>query len=125
MVSLRVLTLAGIYQGASAVVFWALSLWLLPQRHVAVLVGGGLMALNFVALRWLGTRAMNAENRKLAYGLALAFKLIAIMGLMAVLVLVIRIDAIGLALGLSTLFVGIGLGTAHQAFSPPQVAKSA
>lgn len=124
MVSLRVLSLASIYQGAATAVFWGVSLWLWPERHFAVLVGGGLMALNFSALRWLGRKALNAEDRKLAYALALAIKLFAIMGLMALLVLVFHLDAVGMALGLSTLFVGIGLGSAHQAFSPPQAAKS-
>jgi hypothetical protein len=124
MVSLRVLTLASIYQGAAAAIFWGLSLWLWPGRHVAVLAGGGLMALNLIALRWLGGKAMNAESRKPALALALAAKLVAIMGLIALFVLVFRLDAIGMALGLSTLLAGIGLGTAHQAFSPPQTAKS-
>ena len=35
---------------------------------------------------------------------------------MAVLVLILEIDPLGIAIGMSSLFIGIGLATAHGAF---------
>lgn len=120
MVSKRVLVLASTYQLGAAVAFWLLSLWLWPELMSAVLFGGLLMTLNFWALRFFAAKAMGGNDPKIAYALLLGFKLVATMGLLTLAILVLRLDGVGIAGGLSTLFVGIGLGTAHQSFSQPE-----
>ncbi len=120
MVSKRVLVLASAYQLGAALVGWLLSLWLWPELMSAVLFGGLLMTLNFWALRYFADKAMGGSQPKVAYALLLGFKLVATMGLLTLAILVLRLDAVGIAGGLSTLFVGIGLATAHQSFSQPE-----
>ncbi|MEE8408549.1 MAG: hypothetical protein V3T05_02995 [Myxococcota bacterium] len=120
MVSQRVLVLASAYQLGAAIVFSLLSLWLCPERMTAVLFGGLLMTLNFWALRFFAAKALGGSQPKVAYALLLSVKLVAVMGLLAIAMLVLRLDALGIALGLSTLFVGIGFATAHQSFSQPK-----
>ncbi len=119
MVSKRVLVLASAYQLGATVGAGLLSLWLWPEGMTAVLFGGLLMTLNFWALRFFAAKAMGGSQPKVAYALLLAFKLVATMGLLALAILLLHLDAIGVALGLSTLFVGIGFAVAHQSFSQP------
>lgn len=91
-----------------------------PDGALGVLVGGVLMAGNFWVLRAMMRRILSgAANRtKLIYAILLALKLVAVMGVMAVLVLVIDINPIGLALGMATLFFGVGLTALHAVFRP-------
>jgi len=117
MVSMRILSLASAYQLVSVVLFSTASAWLLPNRALAVLVSGAVMTLNFFGLRWLASKALNSERRRAAYAVALIGKFFVITGVLAAMVLVFRLDVIGIALGMSTLFVGIGLATVHQSFS--------
>ncbi|MBI5508527.1 MAG: hypothetical protein HY903_07225 [Deltaproteobacteria bacterium] len=117
MVSHKTLFLTSLYQLATTVVFVALSLWLWPSRALAVLAGGALLGVNFWALRYFAVKAFAGSKPKVAYALALAVKLVAMMGLMALCLSVLRLDGLGFGLGLSSLFVAIGLATAHQAFA--------
>jgi len=72
MVSLRVLNLATTYQVLTCGLFFTLGLVHWGDAAWAVLAGGCLMTLNFVALRWLAARALAGSRPKLAYGIALA-----------------------------------------------------
>ena len=116
MVSPRMLTRASWYMAASAVALTLLGLWLWPHQALAIFAGGALMTSNFVAMRFLLVRALQGKKRKLAYGLALAVKFAVVLGIMAILVLVFEIDPMGIAIGMSSMFIGIGLATAHGAF---------
>ena len=119
MVSLRVLTLASVYQVVAAVVLVGLGLWWWPSRVAAVGLGSLVMTINFFALRLLAARALGGSKPKVAYALALSLKFAAVAGLLALFVLVFELDVLGLALGMSSLFFGIGLATAHVACSAP------
>jgi hypothetical protein len=119
------LSRASWYQAASTAVFALLSLWLWPALALAIGVGGALMTANFWAMRVFLARALAGSNRRLAYGIALSVKFVVVLGLLAVLVLVLQIDPIGIAIGMMSLFVGIGLAVAHGAFDsePEQPAQ--
>ncbi len=116
MVSPRMLTRASWYQAASTAALTLLGLWLWPHQALAIFAGGALMTSNFVAMRVLLLRALAGRKRKLAYGIALASKFAVVLGALAVLVLVLEIDPVGIAIGMSSLFIGIGLAAAHGAF---------
>lgn len=114
MASFRLLRLASLYQLAGLAALLPVVAFVWPRGMGGVLLGGLLMAANFWLLRFLLARAFGGSQPKVAYALALGFKLVLVLGLMAVLVLVVRVDAIGLAAGLATLFVGIMGATVHQ-----------
>lgn len=116
MVSPRMLTRASWYQAASTVALTLLGLWLWPHLAIAIFAGGLLMTSNFAAMRFLLVRALKGKKRKLAYGIALSSKFAVVLGALALLVLVFDIDPMGIAIGMSSLFIGIGLATAHGAF---------
>ena len=116
MVSPRMLTRASWYQAASTVALTLLGLWLWPHLAIAIFAGGLLMTSNFAAMRYLLVRALQGKKRKLAYGIALASKFAVVLGVLAALILVLEIDPMGIAIGMSSLFFGIGLATAHGAF---------
>jgi len=92
-----------------------------PEGALALLTGGLLMALNFWALRVMMLRLLSdAEKRtKLLFAALLAFKLFAVMGLMAVSVLAFDLNPVGLALGLATLFVGLAFAVVHETLRQP------
>jgi hypothetical protein len=117
MASVRVLTLASIYQVCVVVLSSLCCLFVRPDLTLAVAVGGMLMTANFVALRLLAARALKGAHVKLAYAVALAGKFAVVAGLLALLVIVFEIDVLGLVLGMSSLFLGVGLAIAHVAFS--------
>ncbi len=122
MVSARVLTLASIYQVLASVLLVGLGLWLWPERATAIACGALVMTANFFALRLLAARALGGSRPKMAYALLLSLKFAAVAALLALFVLVLELDVLGLALGMSSLFVGIGLATAHAAWSAPSPA---
>ncbi len=118
MTTFRILRLASLYQLAGLAALLVVVAFTWPRGAGGVLLGGLLMALNFWLLRFLLTKAFGGSQPKVAYALALGFKLVLVLGLMALLVLVLHVDALGLAAGLATLFVGIMGATAHQSFQP-------
>jgi hypothetical protein len=117
MVSMRVLALTTTYQALACVLLFVLGLVLWGDAAWAILAGGSLMTLNFLALRWLAARALGGARPRLAYGIVLATKLVLVAALLAILVLVLDMHVLGLALGMSSLPAGIGLATAHTAFA--------
>ena len=108
MVTLRVLSLASLYQLVATVLVFAATFWLWRDHSLAALVGGALMAANFWALRFFAARALKGGKPRAAYAVLLGFKFVAVMGLMALLVLVLRLDPLGLAVGMSDLLRGGG-----------------
>ena len=117
MATLRSLTLITWYQAATVVVMSLASLLVSPGRTVAVLVGGVIMVLNFWALRFFAARALLGAKPKLAAAVALVVKLVVVAGLMAVCIVVVKLDVLGFAVGMSSLFAGIFLAMVHQAFT--------
>jgi hypothetical protein len=124
MATLRNLTLTSWYQAATVIFMTLVSLLLSPTRSLAVLTGGTIMVLNFLALRFFAARALLGAKPKLAAAMALIAKLFIVAGLMAFCILVMKLDVLGFAVGMSSLFVGVFLAMIHQAFSPAAVSAS-
>lgn len=115
MFTTRVLTLVTQYQLGATIVAGALTVWLWPAGALAVFVGGAFATLNFWGLRVLVERTLSAAGRhKIVYGLLLAIKLALALGVMAGLLLVLRLHPLAFALGLAASSVaGLGLGIGH------------
>jgi len=113
MVTPRILSLISRYQLA-ALAFMAIGA-LFVDREIALglLAGGALIGANFGLMRFLFGKALGGEKPSVAYGLLLGFKFTAVLGAMWLLVSVAELHPTGIALGLSTLFIGIGLGASH------------
>jgi hypothetical protein len=115
---------------AAIVVVSAFSLWG-TTRGVAALVGASLAVGNWFALRWLAARLVGAGSRGAALGLLLMAKIGLLMAIVFVLINRVQLDPVGLAFGLSVLFVGPVLASlltagAHAAPSlDPSAARSA
>ena len=117
MVTARTLALASIYQlGITAVAALGCA-WRWREGLVGVAVGGGLMALNFWLVRFLGQRAMVSAQPRLVYVLALALKFVVMLGLIALAMTLLHPNPAALAAGMLTLFLGIALAALHQALS--------
>ncbi|OGQ89576.1 MAG: hypothetical protein A2289_24450 [Deltaproteobacteria bacterium RIFOXYA12_FULL_58_15] len=118
------LTLISLYQLAGLLAFSVLCHVMWPERALGTIVGGGLMALNFWVLRTVTAKALAGAKPKLALLLLLVVKMALMGGLLALLVVIVRIDALGLVIGMSSLFVGIAMATVHQSFTPAEPAGS-
>lgn len=105
----------------------AIVTWLVagPHRGTAALVGGGLSALNWLALSWLVGRATTGSTQ--ARGIFMLL-VVAKMGLtMAAVALLIRfsgLDALGLLIGLGVMFIGPLLGALLGAMGPAPTADA-
>ena len=91
---------------AAAVVGTAFALWD-ANRGSAAAIGAALSIANWFALRWLTTR-MAARSGGASAGLSLLLigKIAALMAIVFVLINRVGVDVVGLAFGLSVLFVG-------------------
>ena len=118
MISERILSLTSLYQLGVLALLSLVGLVLWPSHLAGICGGGGLMALNFWGLRYLMKRIMGDGSARVFWAMLLASKTVLVMALLALWMLVVGMDAFGVALGLSTLFFGIGLAVTHQALSP-------
>ena len=116
MATPHMLHLTGRYQLGVLAILVPFALWQAPRFGLGVLLGGLLMALNFLLLRHLAARTFAGDRRRLLYAVALAVKLVAVMAVMAFVVLVVRVEPAGLATGLATLFLGLGAAMLHRSF---------
>lgn len=117
MGSLRALHFVTVYQLAMVAALTLGSLWLWPAAALAVLVGGAFGTLNFWALRLLVQRTLEGgeRKRKVVYAILLGSKLVVALAVMAGLMLVLRIDPLGFALGLSSMFLAVAAAVGHVA----------
>src|SRR3712207_6417496 len=90
---------------AAAVVALAFALWG-TERGLAALVGAALSLGNWFALRFLAQRLVGAAGSSAGLSILLIAKIGLLMGLVYVLINRVRLDPVGLAFGLSVLFVG-------------------
>jgi hypothetical protein len=81
-----------------------------PGLARAEVLTGLLMAANFWALRTLTARIMGESKSKTLFALVLAFKHLLVLLVLAVFVLVLRLDGVGVALGVATLVAAITIG---------------
>jgi hypothetical protein len=110
----HVLSLISRYQALAVGLGSALALLLGPASALGFLVGGVFALANFLALRFLVQRTLVVfGRRKLAYGLLLAFKMALALALMTLLLLVVKVQPLAFALGLTTFLVGVLLALSH------------
>ncbi len=115
----KMLNIASVYQVACVAVLSLGCLFLWPEGALGVLCGGVVMAGNFWFLRTMLARLMQAGERKgkAAYAIALGFKFVVVAGLLGLMIVVLEIHPLGIALGMMSLFLGVGLGVVHATFS--------
>lgn len=119
----RILDIAIRYQLAAATAASLLSLVFWHDGALGVLSGGALMAGNFWFLKSLmGQLLVGSTRSRAVYAVMLGLKLAVALAAMAFLVLVVRVHPLGLALGMATMFAGLGLGVAHHMLRPSQQA---
>jgi hypothetical protein len=121
----RLLRLANLYQLVAAGLLAALMLATIPAYALPVLAGGLLMAANFYFLRMLVSRTLQPGGMRALYAIGLMLKFFAVMGIMAALLLGAKLDPVGFAIGLGSLFAGIMLAMVHSLlFAKQSTAKA-
>lgn len=94
------------------------SVFVMPDRAVAIFCGGLLMAANFWSLRVLIKRTLTpGQSMRALYAIGLMFKFFAVMGVMAVLLIGAKLDALGFMIGLCSLLTGTAGGVLHMAIT--------
>jgi len=94
------------------------SAYLWPEGALAILVGGLLMGGNFWAIRVLVAKVFTAEKPKTSYAILLAGKFVLVMALIPLLLWALELDPLGFAVGLATVFAGVGLSVVHTHLVP-------
>jgi hypothetical protein len=121
----RLLRLANLYQLVAAGILAVVMLAALPAYAIPVAAGGVLMAANFYFLRLLVSRTLQPGGMRALYAVGLMLKFFAVMGIMAALLLGAKLDPVGFAIGLGSLFLGLMLAMVHQALlAKPSAAKA-
>lgn len=121
----RLLRLANLYQLVSAGVLAVVMLLVLPHLALPVFLGGLMMASNFYALRLLVQKTLQPGGMRALYAVGLMVKFFAVMGIMAALLLGLKLDPVGFAIGLGSLLTGTVMAMAHQALLvKPATAKA-
>jgi len=94
------------------------ALFVSPEIAMGSIAGGVVMAFNFWAMRVLLHKAVGLGGAKpsMKYALLLIAKFGFVLAAMFILVNVFELNVIGIALGLFTLFVGMGLAMLHGLF---------
>ena len=117
MVSLRLIKLTQVYQAVSLAIAMGLTAALVPELWLSVLAGGALIAANFAFLRALVHKTLADGPNKALYAAGLGFKFVVAMGLLALMLLVFKLDGLGVMLGMCTLFGGMALALPHVLFT--------
>ena len=71
------------------------------------------MTMNLQSMRFVLAGILRGQSGNGFYLSLLAFKLVLMMGAIALLILVIKLNTTGLMVGLFSFFPGVGLGTIH------------
>ena len=118
---IKMLDLAIRYQGFLAALGGGVALWVWPEGAGGVLSGALLMAANFWFFKTLMEKITKdgSGRKKAVYAFLVGIKMFVVMGLLSLLVMVVGVNPIGLAGGMVTFFIGIGLGWWHTALSVP------
>lgn len=121
----RLLRLANLYQLVSAGVLAVVMVFAAPHLALATFIGGTVMAANFWAIRLLVARTLQPGGMRALYAVGLMLKFFLVMGVMAALLLGLKLDPVGFAIGLGSLLTGVVTAMAHQALLvKPQAAKA-
>ena len=81
---------------------------------MATLVSGILMTLNFQGMRFLLAGISQGDGNSTFYAILLGFKLLVMLGMVAILIAVLELNLNGLLVGLSSFFPGVALGIVHM-----------
>jgi hypothetical protein len=117
---LRALELSTRYQIPILLLATVASVGLWPEGAAGVLIGGILMGANFWLIRFLLGKVFLSEQPKTGYVIMLGGKFVAVMGAIPLLMWAFDLHPLGFALGLMTVFVGIGCAVVHVQLSPKQ-----
>ena len=112
------LALASRYQFVSLALMSLITIFVDKEVAMGLLAGGVLMGSNFWLMRILLFKAMGGPKPSVAYALLLVAKFGVVLALLYVLVSVLQLHPTGIALGLLTLFIGIGFSVVHLLFQP-------
>ncbi len=111
----KTLKLASLYQLLLAVMAGGLAQLLWREHASGVFSGALVMAVNFFGL-WFVLRGLQygvGTASKGFYSILLMTKLIAVFAVVAFLVLEVRVSALGLAVGMMTMLIGMGFAVVH------------
>ena len=102
------------YQIISVLVTSGVALMMAADVAQAALVAGLMMTANVKAMQIILAGIQKGARAGAAYAVLMVFKLAIMLGLVAALVLVFHMNIAGVALGLSTLLLGVAVATVHQ-----------
>ena len=102
------------YQIVSVLVTSGVALMMAADVAQAALVAGLMMTANVKAMQIILAGIQKGARAGAAYAVLMVFKLAIMLGLVAALVLVFHMNIAGVALGLSTLLLGVAVATVHQ-----------
>jgi hypothetical protein len=88
------------------------------DRGIAATVGAAVGMANWLALRWIGGRLVNGGSHRAIMSLLAIGKIGLLIAIVFFLVRTLRLDPIGLCLGLSVLFLGPAVGALLASTEP-------
>ena len=103
----------GRYQIAAVLALSLGSLQFSEQIALGTLVAGTLMTMNIQSMRFVLAGILRGPSGNGFYLSLMAFKLVLMMGAIAALILIFKINTTGLMVGLFSFFPGVALGTIH------------
>ena len=112
------------YQIISVLVTSGVALLVAMDVAEAALVAGLLMTANVKAMQIALAGIQKGARAGAAYALLMVFKLVIMLGVVAALIVVFHMSIAGVALGLSTLLLGVAVATVHQTSNYPEGATS-
>ncbi len=80
------------------------------RMGIAASTGAAVGVANWFALRWLGNRIMSGEGNRALVSLLTIGKIGLLIAIVAVLINTLKLDPVGLCMGLSVLFLGPAIG---------------
>ena len=117
MVSRHLLARASMIQLASVGIASVAAAWLWPQGTSGVLLGGLVTSVNLLLMRLLTRRVLGGDGEfKAIYAVALGLKFTLLIGLITVIMTYFNPNIAAFALGMGTLFIGVGGSMLHDAY---------
>ena len=114
MMTVSLLQWIGRYQIGAVLALSLGGLYFSPEMAMATLVSGILMTLNFQGMRFLLAGISQGDGNSTFYAILLGFKLLVMLGMVAILIAVLELNLNGLLVGLSSFFPGVALGIVHM-----------
>ena len=122
MVDTRILNRTHGYQAAATAATCAACLCFWREAALGVFLGGLVVAGNFCLMRWLLERLVVPGRLRFWIALALMFKVVAVMAVIALVLWIFAVHALGFAIGMATLLFGIGAAVLHESLAYPSLA---